>query len=50
MGYNIQHTFHEKKGTYRTVDYNSELSEIVYNYFKEDFIKYNYQKDSWLND
>ena len=48
MGYNVEYTFHEKKSSYRTVSYNSELSEIVYNYFKEDFIKYNYQKDSWL--
>ena len=48
MGYNVEYTFHEKKSSYRTVSYNSELSEIVYNYFKEDFIKYNYQKDSWF--
>jgi len=48
MGYNVEYTLYVKKSSYRTVSYNSELSEIVYNYFKEDFIKYNYQKDSWL--
>jgi hypothetical protein len=36
-----------KKSTYKTIKYNQELANIVYKYFREDFKKYSYDKDSW---
>ena len=36
-----------KKSTYKSIKYNQELANIVYKYFREDFKKYSYDKDSW---
>ena len=35
---------HTKKTEYKSIQYSQRLKEIVYDYFKEDFLNFNYQR------
>ena len=35
---------HTKKTEYKSIKYNERLKKIIYNYFKEDFLNFDYQK------
>ena len=35
---------HTKKTEYKSIEYNENLKKIIYNYFKEDFLNFDYQK------